>query len=218
MVSFTFDDGWLSAYQNGIPLLDQYGIKSTDYIITSEIGDTANGYITSAQIMDLQSRGHEIEDHTKTHADLTTVSPTQLTDEVAGSKSLLEAMGINPITSIDYPFGSYNSTVEQAVKDAGYVGARTSDDGDNTKGTDPYLLKAMTIESTTTVAQIEQRIDAAVANNTWLVFVIHQVDNLGNQYDISPANLSQVVDYIHQKNVKTVKVSEGLAQMSSLSN
>lgn len=215
MVSLTFDDGWLSAYQNGYPLLDKYGIKGTEYIISGSVNDTVDGYITSAQMLDLQTRGHEIEDHTKTHVDLTTVNSTQLTDEIVNSKSDLLAMGVNPITSFDYPYGAYSTAVEQVIQNAGYLGARTSDAGYVQKTDNPYLLKAMTIINTTSVADIESWIASAATNKTWLILVIHQVDNLGNTYDISPANLSQLVDYIHQNNVKTVKVSEGLAQMSN---
>ena len=213
MISFTFDDGWASAYQNAYPLLDKYGIKGTEYAVEDTIGDSADGFMTSTQLLDLQNRGYEIEGHTKTHVDLSTINSTQLTDEVVNSKSDLEAMGINTITSFDYPYGVYSTAIEQVVKNSGYLGARTSDAGYVQKGDDPYLLKAMTIMNTTSVSQIEQWIDSANANKTWLVLVIHQVDDLGNPYDISPSNLSQVVDYVHQSGIKTVRVSEGLAQM-----
>ena len=213
MVSLTFDDGWTSAYQNAFPLMDAKGIKGTEFIYTDAIGDTADGYMTISQILDLQGRGYEIGDHSKTHADLTTVTPTQLTAEVAGSKTALEGMGVNPISSFDYPYGAYNSNVVQALKNAGYAGGRTSDAGFVSKADDKFLLKAQTVESTTTVSQIESWISQAVQNKQWLILVIHQVDNSGGQYSITPSNFSQLIDYISQNSIKTVKMSEGLSQM-----
>ena len=48
MVTFSFDDGYASIYQNGIPILNAAGIKSTQAIITKYISDS--GFMTSSEI------------------------------------------------------------------------------------------------------------------------------------------------------------------------
>lgn len=220
MVSINFDDGWTTAYQNGIPLLNKYGIKSTNYIITSAIGDTVNGYMTLSQILDLQSQGHEIESHSITHPDLTTLTQAQATNEIEGSKTALESLGVNPVTSFDYPYGAWNASVEQLVKNAGYLGARTADNyeqdiGFNYFTDDPYALKTEVIQNVTPFATVKQWIDQAVANKTWLILVFHKVDSSGEQYSTTLDNLNQIASYLTQNNVKTVKISEGLSQMAN---
>ena len=48
LVSFTFDDGIESTYRNGLPLLQKYGIPSTQYIISGLINTP--GYVTTADV------------------------------------------------------------------------------------------------------------------------------------------------------------------------
>jgi len=220
MISINFDDAWTSAYQNAFPVLDVFGIKATEYAISGAIGDTANGYMTQGQLLDLQNRGHEIEAHSKTHLDLTTLTQAQMTDEILGSKQALEAMGFKTITSFDYPYGAYNSAVTQTVKNAGYLGARTADNyeqdiGDNYASQDPYLLKTQVVVSTTPISIIQQWINNAIVSKTWLILVFHKVDNSGEQYSYTPMQFSQVVDYINQTKIKFITMTEGLGLLAN---
>jgi peptidoglycan/xylan/chitin deacetylase (PgdA/CDA1 family) len=42
LVSFSFDDGWASQYDNAVPALDAAGIRGSFYIITDEMGAATN--------------------------------------------------------------------------------------------------------------------------------------------------------------------------------
>jgi hypothetical protein len=59
-VSLTFDDGYYSAYNKGVPILDAAGLKCTFYTITTLVGDTVDGYVTQSQLQALYKNGHEI--------------------------------------------------------------------------------------------------------------------------------------------------------------
>lgn len=61
----TFDDGKATNYTQAKPLLDGYGYKATFFCIGSRIN--TSGYMTTAQIQDLQTSGHTIGNHTWTH-------------------------------------------------------------------------------------------------------------------------------------------------------
>jgi len=75
-------------------------------------------------LKDLVARGFDIESHTKTHPILTRVNAKRLSDELAGSKKILEdKLGIK-ITTLAFPNYLQNKTVREAVKSAGYLGAR----------------------------------------------------------------------------------------------
>jgi peptidoglycan/xylan/chitin deacetylase (PgdA/CDA1 family) len=222
-VSLTFDDGYYSAYNKGIPILDAAGIKSTFYIVTTLVGDMVDGYATQSQIQAMYKNGHEIGNHTRTHPLLSTVSPTQLTSEATGAQQDLQAWGYKS-TTFAYPYddygGSSTSAVVAAVKASGVRGARDSDcRGYNNSSTFPLLLHSMPSEydlGTDNVATVTGWIQQAVANKMWVIILWHRVDetdpNTGVPNPISvPSTVIQgVVNYIVQNGVHVVTDSEGL--------
>lgn len=209
MVSLNFDDGWLSAYNNGIPILNQAGLKSTQYIFTSGLGDPINN-VNAEQVLAMQATGHEIGAHSRTHSHLTQLSPSELQSEVAGSKEDLLAAGVNRVASFAYPFGEYNDAVIDAVKNAGYTGARGTDSGFNTKDINPYLLQGKSVEVTTAFETIKSWIDTATQNKSWLILTFHEVSYNGRQYSTTPETLQRIVDYLVQQNVQVVTNAEGI--------
>jgi peptidoglycan/xylan/chitin deacetylase (PgdA/CDA1 family) len=215
MVSLNFDDGWESTFQNGLPIVNGAGYKSTLYIISGYLGDPL--YVTGPEVLAAQSKGNEIGAHTKTHPELPLLTPAQIQDEVAGSRLDLINLGATPVNTFSYPYGEYNDAVIAAVKAAGYQSARTAlvqDGGFNDKSTNLDLLKTQSVESTTTIADIENWINTAVQTKTWLILVMHQVDNSGDQYSITPANLQTIVNYLKANNVKVVTNSEGVSYLT----
>lgn len=214
MVSINFDDGKLTAFNNAVPILDRAGLKSTHYIDTGFF--SSPGYVGSAEVLDLQSRGHEIGSHTRSHPDLTKVSPDRLATELAGSRGDLLNIGITAQT-FAYPYGYYNDAVVTAVQSAGYIGARSSHGGANGPNQDRYQLKCMTILSTTAEADVRNWIDSAIANKTWLVLLFHDVDATGTTYSVAPQFFQHVVDYVVQKQVPVVTMSQALQAMQRAS-
>ena len=215
MVSLNFDDGTPSFYANGLPILTSHGLTGTDYIISGELGNSDS--ITVAQMLQLQTLGYEIGDHTKTHVDLTTLTQPQIVDEVTNSKTDLEALGVNPITTFAYPYGTWNNLTDQVVKQSGYLGARTAlvqDGGPNFRDGNPFLLRTMSVESTTTLAQVKAWIDRAIADKTWIILVFHGIDTTTDQYSTTPTELNAIADYLKSSNIKTVTNAEGVYLMT----
>jgi polysaccharide deacetylase/Big-like domain-containing protein len=93
-VSLTFDDGYYSAYNKGVPILDAAGLKCTFYTITSLVGDTVDGYVTQSQLQTLYKNGHEIGNHTRTHPALSTISAAQLSSETGRRPARPDGLGI----------------------------------------------------------------------------------------------------------------------------
>ncbi len=211
-VSLNFDDGWLSVYNNALPILNAAGYKSTQYIISNQIG--AASYVTASQILAMQATGHEIGAHSQTHADLTTLSGTQLQNEIVGSKQDLLNIGVTQVLTYAYPYGSTNSTIISSIQSTGFIGARGVEGGYNDKTSNKYILNSYSIESSTTINTIKNWIDTAVANNTWVILVFHRVDTSGEQYSVTPQMLQQIVDYLKLKNVSVVTNAQGLQSLS----
>ncbi len=207
LVTFVFDDGPKSVFDNARPILNAAGIKTVHPIITQYA--STSGYMSWDEIATLAAEGNEIDSHSRTHPDLTTLSPAQLTSEVAGSKSDLIAHGITPTTFV-YPLGGVNDTVKAAVQAAGYLGARGSYFGLNTTATDRYALFDQHVESGTTLAEVKSWIDQARADKRWLILELHEQKENGGQFSNTPAMLQSIVDYVRSTGIRTVTLHEGV--------
>jgi peptidoglycan/xylan/chitin deacetylase (PgdA/CDA1 family) len=224
LVSINFDDGYQSMYDYGLPILDAAGLKSTQYIITQHVG--LDSYVTLDEVLQMYNNGHEIGVHTRTHPNLTTLTQAQMTDEIAGAKQDMISWGITP-TTLAYPYGGYNSTVEAVVRSAGLRGARDSDLGYNSSGvgltfgghlshdTRPLVLwsEAAEMDMNTTLSDITSEIDYAVANNLWLIILFHRVDETDPccaPISVDHSLIQGTVDYLVQGQVPVVTNNEGL--------
>jgi peptidoglycan/xylan/chitin deacetylase (PgdA/CDA1 family) len=214
MVSITFDDGFISQYQNALPILQAAGYKAGFYIITSYPGSIRPGYMNWDQIRTLAGAGHEIGSHTRTHPRLTTLSPSQLQSEIAGSKADLVAQSVGSDTFV-YPNADMSPAVINAVKDAGYVAARGGNFGLESTLADKHNLSSIHPDAYSTLPVIKQDIDQALADKRWLILVFHDVVTSGGTGNaVTPAFLQGVVDYLKQKNVPVVTLSEGASQLA----
>jgi len=216
MVSLNFDDGWQSAYDVAFPVLRAANMPGTFYIISGSVGNGKH-YMTRDEILALQAAGEEIGAHTETHPDLRTVSPAQVQTEVDGSVAALKAMGIQSVTTFAYPYGGYNSTTDAIVRQSGLLAARTTDGDIDFPESDRYLLKAQVIQSDTTVAQIEQWVDAALQHKEWLILVFHQIGEPaggGDSYTMTKENFQAVINYLKQVRVPIVTNAQAVENLS----
>lgn len=213
MVSFTFDDGYLSGYDVARPLLNQAHIKATFYLVNDYLDGSDPFYMNLSQALALNRDGHEIGGHTRSHPFLTELTPTQRADEIIQARHDQVALGFSPMTTFAYPYGEYNASAIQDLKTAGYSGARSVHTGFNDKLSDPFLLMDQHVESNTTPANVQAWIAQAKANNTWLILELHQQDYSGDQYSNTPETLQAIIQAVQASGIKTVTVSEGLQLM-----
>lgn len=142
-VVLTFDDGYENNYTTLLPILEEYGMKGTVYMITNRIG--REGYLTWNQLRDMQARGMEIGSHTANHQPLTTFDPKKQDDELRLSKLLLEWNGIHTVFSFSYPNGAYDASLPAMLEKNAYLTAVTGDAGLNTMATNPYLMQRVNV-------------------------------------------------------------------------
>jgi peptidoglycan/xylan/chitin deacetylase (PgdA/CDA1 family) len=237
-ISFTFDDSLVSALTQAQPTLAKYGLTGTDYVITKCVGMTtapntchANTdaiYMTWAQVKQLQAAGWEIGSHTQTHPYLASsdatdgqpnvLTPAQVVQELAGAKADLAAQGITA-NAFATPYGDYTpATLAQIAKL--YTSHRGfADQNNNIWPYNDYLLNDMQVQGGVTVAQVEAKIDAAIANKQWLVLTMHDIltnaSTNPDDYQYSTANLDAIAAYVKSKQaaglITPVNISQGLA-------
>jgi peptidoglycan/xylan/chitin deacetylase (PgdA/CDA1 family) len=113
-VLWSVDDG--KSYSMTIAtILESLGHRGT-FAIVSSLVDTGGGWLTSAQVLDLHHRGHEIANHSKTHATYTSLTAAQRTTETDDCQTFLTGLlGIAPRTFV-YPQGAWSVATDQELQ------------------------------------------------------------------------------------------------------
>lgn len=88
----------------------------------------------------LQRAGVEIGAHTISHAVLTNVSPQEAQADLAASKAAIEQAIQQPVRHFAYCNGYYNADLVEALAQAGYESAVTTEDRLNILGADPFRI------------------------------------------------------------------------------
>ncbi len=128
-VVISFDDGYLSVWTNALPIMKRAGMRGVLNLELNELTQTDQGGISAEQVRGLQKAGWEIDSHTLTHPDLTTLDDPALRREVVSSRRRIRALFKTPANFFCYPAGRYDPRVVAAVKAAGYLGATTTNEG-----------------------------------------------------------------------------------------
>ena len=126
-VVLSFDDGYRSDWRAAAPILQRIGWTGVLNLCMNAVHP--HGDLPVPLVHGLVHAGWEIDDHTLTHPDLTTLDAAGLHREIVVSRAVLQALSGEPVSFFCYPSGRYDATVVAAVKAAGFVGATTTDEG-----------------------------------------------------------------------------------------
>jgi len=126
-IVLTFDDSSVTVYNNAYPLMKKHGFVSTQFVISSHLGN--GGVMTEDQVKEMAAAGHEIGSHSYSHLDLANASESTLEQEVLQSKKDLEALVGQPVVSFCYPAGKFSTTVQNYLEKSGYLSAVTTVNG-----------------------------------------------------------------------------------------
>jgi peptidoglycan/xylan/chitin deacetylase (PgdA/CDA1 family) len=159
VVGLTFDDGYQNNLINAAPILVKYNFSATCYIVSDLIGSTniwdSNKGITQRPLMNKNeivewlNLGMDIGAHTKTHANLTSLSKKQALKEIIDCKVDLEYLFKVRVDDFCYPFGIVNEELENIVRDSGYLSATSMLRGKASFQTNRYLLPRIPINHRT---------------------------------------------------------------------
>jgi peptidoglycan/xylan/chitin deacetylase (PgdA/CDA1 family) len=126
-VVLTFDDAWADNHTNALGPLSRHHLPATLYVPSRLLGQP--GYMTRAQLLEMDAAGVTIGAHSRTHPDLRACTTGELKREVRGSKEDLEDLLTKPVTSFAYPTGLTDERVRAAVAAAGFTSAVTTRPG-----------------------------------------------------------------------------------------
>jgi peptidoglycan/xylan/chitin deacetylase (PgdA/CDA1 family) len=160
-VVLTFDDGYLSQYVAAFPALEHFHWPGVLNLVAK------GADLPDADVKKMLDANPpwELASHTVNHLDLTTLTSTDLHHEVADSRRILQDRFGVPVNNFCYPSGRYDSTVINAVKDAGYRGATSEVPGLATSA-HPYVLNRIEITLDDGLNGFVSKLKAAEAGNS----------------------------------------------------
>ena len=114
MVSISFDAAWGNEdTQQLIDILAQYNVKATFFVV----GEWVDKYPESVKA--LHDAGHEIMNHSNTHAHYNSLSTEEIIADVSACNDKIEAItGVRP-TLVRLPYGDYDDNAVRAVRSTG---------------------------------------------------------------------------------------------------
>lgn len=108
-VALTFDDGPSSFTDRLLDCLEKNKAKATFFMVGKEIE------YFSEEVKRMEKLGCELGNHTYSHADLTTLSPEEVSAELSAVDTLLKDLTGQGASVIRPPYGAVSSTVKQTA-------------------------------------------------------------------------------------------------------
>lgn len=118
------DDGKPDGYHNGYPILEKHGFEAVFAVVVERVSASPIG-MTWDQLRELEANGHEIANHSMTHANLGAKDARLWREIELSSQILAEQLGHRPKTFV-YPYGSWSYAAVDRVRRSGFRLAYTT--------------------------------------------------------------------------------------------
>jgi peptidoglycan/xylan/chitin deacetylase (PgdA/CDA1 family) len=152
-VVLTFDNGYQSQYTQALPVLRSIGWVADENVQLTGLPPSQGG-LSRHQVRGLVNAGWELDTQGISHADLITLDASQLHEQVAVARRIIQQRYHVPVHWFCYPSGHYDTTVIDAVKAAGFTGSTTVVSGWARPSDDAYRLPRLRVLGGTTPSQL----------------------------------------------------------------
>jgi peptidoglycan/xylan/chitin deacetylase (PgdA/CDA1 family) len=209
LVVFTFDDAPASHYSIVAPLLQQYGFGATFYVCEFPPHSAdSNLYMNWRQIRELDRMGFEVANHTKSHPQLSTLSPEDIDKQVAYIEHKCDSMHVKKPVTFAYPGYDLNKDVLAVLKNRGYEFARAGGGrAYNPLSDNPLLIPswAMSADNRTEIMKAFNE----AKNGKIVVITIHGVPDLEHPWVTTPPELfKEYLKYLADHHFKVISLKE----------
>lgn len=160
--SLTFDDGHESDYTQAFPVLQEFGLRATFFVVPTLV--ETRGYVTWAQLREMVAAGMEIGSHSLTHPFVDLLDEAGLRREFGDSKAIIEERLGAAVRAASLPRGWEAPHMESILAALGYRVFCTSRVGWWHPGDRPLLMPrvavrhGMTVEDFTAILNTERRV------------------------------------------------------------
>lgn len=123
-VLITFDDAFADFGNVAAPILQRHGFSALVFVPTRRLGrpegwvganEPARLLMDWSTVRSLANEGFEFGGHSRTHANLTRLSPAELEDEIAGCADDIAAQVGKPVEGFAAPYGRVSPGVVKAI-------------------------------------------------------------------------------------------------------
>ncbi|MGQ7330598.1 polysaccharide deacetylase family protein [Streptococcus suis] len=129
VVWLTFDDSLWDFHSHAYPLLKQYQMKATNFVITGFTENGTAGYLTVNQMLEMKEHDMSFQGHTVNHPDLAQSSLESQSIELSYSKQFLNQQLSQETIALAYPAGRYSADTLAVAENTGYqLGLTTNHD------------------------------------------------------------------------------------------
>ncbi len=142
-ICLTFDDGNASDYLVAFPVLRNYDLRATFFVVTERVGRP--GHVTWDQLKEMSAHGMSVQSHSDTHPFLSQCTASEIREELVQSKAIIENHIEKPVEIFAVPGGDWNERFRTMVKDCGYQAICTSKAGINYEPLDLLALNRLSI-------------------------------------------------------------------------
>jgi len=157
-VVLSFDDGYRGDFVYAGPTLLRLRWPGNLNLLVGNLGDELSDRMVEQLIND----GWEVDSHTISHLDLTTLSGARLRHEVGDSRRVLRRDFHQPVNFFCYPAGKFDAATIRAVRRAGYLGATTEVPG-NASRDSMYQLHRIRVDGSDGVSGLATKLKRAGA-------------------------------------------------------
>ncbi|MBR4916416.1 MAG: polysaccharide deacetylase family protein [Fibrobacter sp.] len=185
-VSFTFDDSEVSQLNN----LGDYFEKNQDIKVTFFMTGGMNAG-NQSKYFPMAAKGHEIGNHSKTHADLT--KSNNLKGEITDYKYDLEQRGNVEVVAFATPYCYYNDAVEAEIAKAHIVNRNCQGATKYKWDEEPVWERISSDCYQGNTQQSKGNMSEAKQKNAWTVQLNHAVSG-GGGYSISKDDMISIMD------------------------
>ena len=147
-IVISFDNGYATQYTSAFPVLRSLGWLGVENLQLSGLPPSQGG-LSRHQVRLMVHAGWELDTQGYSHADLITLSPSELHFQVAVARARLRALYHATVEWFCYPSGHYDAAVIAAVRAAGFRGATTVVHGWANPTADPFRLPRLEVLGTT---------------------------------------------------------------------
>lgn len=148
-VAITFDDGLESDVSAALPVLRDYRLRATFFVVVDQIGKS--GYASWSDLETLLAAGHSVQCHGFTHQDLTQIGGDDLYGQLTTARMELERQLRISVSCLSLPFGLGNKEVVAVARRAGFKTILTSEQ--RVASVDAEVLSRIVVHSRTSLNQ-----------------------------------------------------------------
>lgn len=217
IVTLTFDDFPVSAFDNGAQRIEREGWRGTFYVACG-LKDSENHHgpqFSARHITALQAAGHDFGGHSYSHTDCAALSEQAVLAEITRNEAALRDMGVPvPCSTFAYPFGATQPGLKRALSGR-YRAMRGVLPGAHTNRVDLNQVRSMPLFSGPKLSAALDEIKALKTRPAWLTLFAHDIRDNPSPWGCTPAEFERVIKAIKESGADVLTMDGALNRIGA---